>query len=199
MFALAKRSPVAVEASRTFGGYNRAMATLLQQFKEALEILRVCRTPPALIGGLALVAHQVVRATQDVDFLVDADDGERVHEALLSHGYRNIHRSADAANYARGAERLDLLMAHRPRARQLLEQAALAETGAGPVRVVSVEGLIGLKLQGFVNDPQRTQDLEDIRALLRRHRDHVDLGELRDYFALFEREQLLDELLDHAG
>lgn len=175
------------------------MARLLQQFREALEILRVCRTPPALIGGLALVAHQVVRATQDVDFLVDAEDAEALHAALLEHGYHCIHRSEDAANYVRESERLDILFAHRPRARRLLAGAAVAQTGAGPVPVVSVEGLVALKLQGFVNDPLRTQDLEDIRALLRRHSASVDINELREYFALFDRENLLDELLEQAG
>ena len=40
-------------------------------------------TEPALIGGLALVAHQVVRATKDVDFLVEAEADGRVHDAVL--------------------------------------------------------------------------------------------------------------------
>lgn len=174
------------------------MARLLQQFREALQILQVCRTPPALIGGLALVAHQVVRATQDVDFLVAAEDAEALHVALLEHGYRCIHRSADAANYARGSERLDILLAHRPRARELLAGAVPVDTGAGRVPVVSVEGLVALKLQGYVNDPFRTQDLEDIRALLRQHRGLVDINALREYFALFGRKELLDELLEQA-
>jgi hypothetical protein len=46
-----------------------------------------------------------------------------------------------------------------------------------------------------VNDPRRTQDLEDIRALLRANRDRVNLVQLREYFRLFEREELLDEIL----
>lgn len=40
----------------------------------------------------------------------------------------------------------------------------------GELRVIGAEGLIGFKLQGWVNDPDRTQDLEDIRALLRTNR-----------------------------
>ena len=34
---------------------------------------RAAGISPALIGGLALSAHDVVRATQDIDFLVDGD------------------------------------------------------------------------------------------------------------------------------
>ena len=63
------------------------------------------------------------------------------------------------------------------------------------MRIVSVEGLIGFKLQGFVNDAKRTRDLDDIRALMQIHRSALDMHELREYFALFNRLELLDELL----
>jgi hypothetical protein len=36
----------------------------------------------------------------------------------------------------------------------------------------------------------------DIRALLRMNRESLNLPELREYFRLFDREPLLDELLD---
>ena len=65
----------------------------------------------------------------------------------------------------------------------------------GPLRVISVEGLIGFKLQGFVNDATRTRDLDDIRALVKLHRTSINLDELREYFALFNQSHLLDELL----
>jgi hypothetical protein len=64
---------------------------------------------------------------------------------------------------------------------------------------VSAEGLIGFKLQGLVNDPRRTQDLEDIRALLRANRTSLDMEEVRGYFRLFDRESLLDELVREIG
>ena len=109
-------------------------------------------TKPALIGGLAVVVHQVVRATQDVDFLLEAEAADKVHAALLLLGYQCLHRSEDAANYVRGTEGLDLLYAHRPLARQLLSQAKERESPLGCLRVISVEGLIGFKLQGYVNE-----------------------------------------------
>ena len=67
------------------------------------------------------------------------------------------------------------------------------------VRVVSGEGLIGFKLQGAVNDPRRTRDLEDIKSLLRANRDALNMAEVREYFKLFERESLLDELIKQIG
>lgn len=171
------------------------MSRLVEQIQQAVAAFSACRTPPALIGGLALAAHQVVRATRDVDFLVDADDAERLHGILLDLGYRCVHRSDDAANYLRGDEGVDLLYAHRPVARRLLGEASERATAMGVLRVVSAEGLIGFKLQALVNDPSRSRDLDDIRALLRAQRARLDLDEVAGFFALFDRKELLDELL----
>ena len=150
------------------------MPSLVEQIREALSMFATANTRPALIGGLAVAAHSVVRATQDVDFLLEAEAADTVHEALTRLGYQCIHRSVDAANYIRGTEGLDLLYAHRPRARRLLAQASERDTPMGRLRVISVEGLIGFKLQGYVNDPTRTRDLDDIRALMKIHLSSLD-------------------------
>jgi hypothetical protein len=171
------------------------MSRLVDQIKQAVAAFVGCKTTPALIGGLALAAHQVVRATRDVDFLVDAGDADRLHGILLGLGYRCVHRSEDAANYLRGDEGLDLLYAHRPIARRLLGEASERATALGTLRVISAEGLIGFKLQALVNDPSRTRDLDDIRALLRAQRGRLNMAEVHEYFALFDRTELLDELL----
>jgi hypothetical protein len=156
------------------------MSRLVDQVKQAVAAFTGCKTTPALIGGLALAAHQVVRATRDVDFLADADDADHLHDILLGLGYRCVHRSEDAANYLRGDEGLDLLYAHRPTARRLLAGAVERPTVMGPLRVVSAEGLIGFKLQALVNDPSRTRDLDDIRALLRAQRGRLNMGRSRN-------------------
>lgn len=171
------------------------MSRLVEQIKQAVAAFTGCKTTPALIGGLALAAHQVVRATRDVDFLADADDADRLHEILLALGYRCVHRSEDAANYLRDDEGLDLLYAHRPTARRLLAGAEERSTALGALRVIRAEGLIGFKLQALINNPSRTRDLDDVRALLRAQRGKLNMAEVREYFALFERTELLDELL----
>jgi hypothetical protein len=93
----------------------------------------------------------VIRATQDIDC------------ELIAIGYQCLHRSPDAGNCLRGDERVDLIYASRPAARGLLSNATLLQTTFGEVRVISTEGLIGLKIQAFVNNPRRTQALEDIK------------------------------------
>ena len=85
---------------------------------------------------------------------------------------------------------------HRPLARRLLAQATERETPMGRMRIISVEGLIGFKLQGFANNAIRTRDLDDIRALLKMHRTSINMDELREYFALFDKAELLNSLLD---
>ena len=171
------------------------MSRLVEQIKQAVAAFAGCKTAPALIGGLALAVHQVVRATRDVDFLVDADDADRLHEVLLVLGYRCVNRSDDASNYLRDDEGLNLLYAHRPTARRLLAEATERSTIMGPLRVISAEGLIGFKLQALVNNPSRTRDLDDIRALLRAQRGQLKMPEVQQYFELFDRKEMLDGLL----
>lgn len=172
-----------------------AASRLGKQIEEILAAVDRAGAAAALIGGLALAPHGVVRATQDIDMLIEAGHADAVEQELAALGYRCLHRSADAANYIRGDERVDFLYARRPKAMQLLSEAATRSTPFGTLAVISLEGLIAFKLQALVNDPRRTRDLEDIRALLRANRDTVKRTALREYFRLFDKEALLDELL----
>jgi len=172
-----------------------AVSRLGRQIAEVTAVLKRIGASYALIGGLALASHKVIRATQDVDLLTDQDRADEIHVELTKLGYRCLHRSTEAGNYVRGDERVDLLYASRPIARRLLAGATELNTSLGELRVISTEGLIGFKLQGLVNNARRTQDLEDIRALLRANRDTLDLAEVTGYFRLFNKESLLNELL----
>lgn len=176
-----------------------AQSRLGRQIEEISAALRAASVPFALIGGLALAAHRVVRATSDVDLLAPASNAGEIDAIAAKLGYHCLHRSTDVANYLRGDERLDLLFASRPLALRLLGAARERTTSFGALRVVSAEGLIGFKLQALANDPRRTQDLEDIRALVRANRQTLKHEELREYFRLFERESLLEELLNERA
>ena len=175
-----------------------ASSRLGRQIEELVGALNGLGVRFALIGGLALAPYRVIRATQDIDLLTDPVSSDDIDRELLRLGYRCVHRSPDAGNYLRDDERVDFLYAHRPVARQLLDVAAELKTPFGVLRVVSAEGLIGFKLQALTNDPRRTQDLADIRALLRANRTTLDMTEVRGFFRLFDREALLDELVKDA-
>lgn len=171
------------------------MNSLLRQLEDFNADMLAINARFALIGGLAMSAHQLPRATQDLDFLLDKRDADDVHALLLARGYECIHRSEDAANYRRGSEAIDLIYAFRPRAQALIDGAQTRQVGAQALRVVSVEGIIGLKLQAITNDPSRRQDLLDITLLIETHRMTLNLAELRDYFLLFGKVALYDELV----
>lgn len=173
-----------------------AASRLGKQIEEIVSSLTSAGAAFALIGGLALAPYKVIRATQDIDLLTDAAMADTIHHALLALGYRCLHRSPDAANYQRADERVDLIYAHRPAALRLLATARQQQTPFGPLTIVSPEGLIGLKLQGYVNNPRRTQDLEDIRSLIAANRETLDMQEVREYFRLFGKEPLLQELTE---
>lgn len=175
------------------------VSRLGKQIAEVVAALNRIGARYALMGGLALASHKVIRATQDVGLLTDLEQAEEIDKELIKLGYHCLHRSADAGNYVRGDERIDLLYASRPIARRLLSVASDQKTALGDLRVIGTEGLIGFKLQGLVNDPRRTQDLEDIRALLRANHATLDMDEVRQYFQLFNRESLLNDLLRETG
>jgi hypothetical protein len=172
------------------------------QLAEVSRALNAADLSFALIGGLALSAHRVPRATVDVDLLLAGADTSKADAVLLRLGYQQIYATSNVANYLRGQERVDVLFAVRPAAQRLLAEAKTVESPYGNLPVVSAEGLIGFKVQALVNDPSRRQDVADIQALLKHNRATLDMNEVRGYFRLFNREELLDELLaemDPAG
>ncbi len=153
----------------------------------------------ALIGGLALAAHGATRATQDVDLLVDGSRAQDVHALMERIGYRALHRSENAANYASAAAqagRVDFLFASRPYTRAMLARATPGRTaGALELPVVDAADLIGLKVQASSNNPARLRiDMADIARLLQAAHD-VDLERVREYFRIFDREKELESLL----
>jgi hypothetical protein len=121
-----------------------SVSRLGRQIEEVVATLNAMGAQFALIGGLALASHKVIRATQDVDLLTDVDIADQIDTAFTKLGYRCAHRSSEAANYLRGDERLDFLFASRPIARRLLTDAVKHTTLFGVLRVISTEGLIAL-------------------------------------------------------
>jgi hypothetical protein len=65
----------------------------------------------------------------------------------------------------------------------------------GTFQMVNAEGLIGQSLKAYVNYPRRTQDPEDIRAVLRANWAPIDLAAVREDFQPLDRAPLLDEIL----
>ncbi len=161
------------------------------------ERLRADEIDHALIGGLALAAHGVVRATGDIDLLVDGSRADAATQALTDLGYECLHASEHVANFASEKDgRVDLLFARREYGGAMLRRAAPDPHRPGdPLRIVDAADLIGLKVQSSSNDPRRARiDLADIQRLLENAA--VDLDRVREYFRVFDRETELDQLLE---
>lgn len=152
----------------------------------------------ALIGGFALAAHQVVRATEDVDFLIAAERESEVHAWMGAQGFETLLRTENVSNYLRpDGARVDFVHARRAYTRQMLAEALDLATAGARVRVVRAEDLIGLKVQASSNDPRRRLgDMADIRHLLESRAGQLDMVRIRTYFRIFNREVELDEILE---
>lgn len=110
-----------------------------------------------LIGGMAVNIHGYLRATRDLDLMLLVEDADIAHAIFTDLGYQTLDRRADVASYVRGPQRLDVLYAQRPISRGLLEEPEEAEFVRRKLPVVSLEGLLGLKIQAFSDDPPHSR------------------------------------------
>ncbi|HEX7914721.1 nucleotidyltransferase domain-containing protein [Rudaea sp.] len=168
---------------------------LFAQLRELHSAMDLAKVSYMLIGGFAVNIHGYVRATHDLDVMVLADDSDLLHDALRKLGYSAIDRRPDLACYFRGNDRLDVLYARRPISQRLLAQARHADLNGLSVPTISAEGLLGLKIQAFSDDPRRIRDLTDMMELVKVNRATMNLDEVRGYFRLFDNESILDDIL----
>lgn len=145
----------------------------------------------ALIGGFALAAHGVVRATQDIDLLVDGENKSAAKQALTAAGFKIVFENNEVVHFS-GAGQLDILWANRESTQGMLKRAH--SINEFPVPVVSAEDLIGLKIQAYSNDSKREfQDKADIQSLLERFKD-LDFQLIKKYADMFGEWEFIDNL-----
>jgi len=161
----------------------------------------------ALSGGLALSTMDVVRFTKDIDFIVYEEDKEAVESIMTELGYEKQKFSTDEiVSYWSALKvfgQVDFLLARRKYTRAMMRNADLKPVFGGELQVNTVrpEDLIGLKVQAISNDPENRYliDKPDIQRLLKLHRDKMDMELIREYFRVFEKEELLDEWLQEIA
>lgn len=139
-----------------------------------VSVLERARVPYAVIGGLAVAAWGVPRATEDIDLLADATPtSANLDLALRQAGFEpEWHRGGPddpvplllRLRDATGGPEVDVVCVTRQWEQELLQRAVTVRVPGGPeVRVVSVEDLIVLKL--LAGGPG---DLADVADLLSR-------------------------------
>jgi len=154
-----------------------------------------------LSGGLALSTMDIFRFTKDIDFLVDEEAREIIHQIMTELGYeKQGFSSEEIVSYISPLKvfgQVDFLLARRKYTRAMMRRAREYPVfdGEFEVKTLLPEDLIGLKVQAISNDPQNRYivDAPDIQRLLALYRDKMDMNLVREYFRLFDKEPLLDE------
>lgn len=150
----------------------------------------------ALIGGLALASYGSLRATVDLDLIVDENDRDSVLRILLKNGFELFNDGPEVIQFS-GLGFVDILLARRPISRQLLAEAEVI--GPEGILIIGPEGLIGLKIQAYVNDPARElQDKADIQFLIGNVED-LDWNKVWTFADLFNQRTAIDEIKKKAG
>jgi hypothetical protein len=141
-----------------------------QELQKLIDLLRRENIAYALRGGFALAVYGIIRATEDIDLLVEESSVTKLREVAATLGYRfdrqvMSFRGGEVRIYrmykTEGQDHLvlDLLLVTQA-TQAAWDTQREVDTASGKVRVVSPNGLIHLKsLRGS------GQDQDDIRKL----------------------------------
>ena len=170
------------EAGEFFMGQGDVYRTL----KRLAERLDGEGIPYALIGGLALARHGLVRMTQDVDILLTAAGLAAFKERCVGRGY--VLAFAGAHKTFRDTEtgvRIEVITSGeypgdglpKPVVFPAPDEAAEEREG---IHVVGLEKLIELKLASGLSAPHRLRDLADVQDLIEAVQLHLALADKLD-------------------
>lgn len=169
------------------------LAEILERFDTFLSREGI---PHLVVGGLAMHAWGLSRATRDVDFVVPRVAQGRVVDHALGEGFETLHLSAGYSNHYRETDgaRADFMYVDDETAAKLFA-SAVERPIIGDLRIAvpSPEHMIAMKLAAIRNDSSRRfRDLEDIGHLMRL--DVVDRAAVRDFFERYGMLADFDEL-----
>jgi len=187
------------------GGLADALRALTQSFDEL-------GSPSAIIGGVAVIANGVPRATVDVDATVSAQavEPEQLAAALARHDI--VPRIDNAVEFARSRHvflathrpsgvSVDVSLAWLPFEEEAIAAAVTCDFAGVRIRVPRPEDLVIYKMVAA-----RPRDLDDVENLLLVHGRAMNLGRVRAVVADFaavledaERPAALERLLREAG
>jgi predicted nucleotidyltransferase len=157
--------------------------TLQQAFSALISVLNERRVRYAIIGGVAILQHTRVRATEDIDALLSLPHLTMpgLFEALGDRGFdvdvvTNVREFRDhgltCIRY--GDILVDLLQPILPVYAHVLDHAVDADVLGQTTRIGSAEGLIVMKVIAA-----RPQDQADVRELIAAYGRALDLSHIR--------------------
>ena len=160
-----------------------------------------------LTGGLALSTMGIFRFTKDIDFLVYEESKEIIHDIMTDLGYQKQEFSTEEIfsywSPIKALGQVDYLFARRKYTKAMMRRARKSPVfdGRYNLKTILPEDLIGLKVQAISNDPGNRfpVDAPDIQRILQIKIDEIDMDLVREYFALFNKEDLLNEWIDEIN
>jgi hypothetical protein len=159
----------------------------------------------ALIGGFAMGVLGIMRATMDLDFLVDSSDIKSLEKIMKNHGYNCVFNTENVSQYVSDIKILgevDFLHAFRKISLSMLNRAKEMPILGGKlkIKVLSPEDIIGLKLQALVNDKSKElREYADIEDIMKYFREKLNWDLIKEYFSLFEKKGKFKELRQKYG
>lgn len=175
-FPSAAAEPRAIEETAITPFASIPESRLLEVLREVATVNARAGIPFAVVGGVAMVVHGRPRATKDLDILIRGEDRDRVEPALGLIGFAPAIATAGYTRFVRHplpslpelTEWVDVLYARTVFGKELITHAQQkpARWGGLELGVVSVEGLVVMKLIALAEDPTRLHDRADLGALL---------------------------------
>lgn len=146
------------------------MSVLIEELRALIEAFNSHEIEFALCGGLAVAAHGLVRATQDIDFLIREESLDKAFAAAAEVGFdirgldisfkeRTVEIRRVSKIVGEDVISLDLLLV-TPHVEDVWEGREDREFAGEALAVVSKAGLVKMKRQAG-----RPQDLADIERL----------------------------------
>lgn len=160
--------------------------------KESIEVV--------LIGGLACGVWKHIRATKDIDFLVDEIHYEKIIKLMKSLGYRSckefdklgvIKFQEDSEN---NLVEVDFVMANKDYLKDILTNSTVAEYKNKIIKISSPEQLIILKMKALKDNPDRDLDLFDIKKLIQLNSNDINIDVLEKIAEKIKMMGLFDEI-----
>jgi hypothetical protein len=154
----------------------------------------------AMMGGFAMGALGILRATMDLDFLIDYQHLPKVERIMKKYNYKCVFKTENVSQYVSDIKifgEIDFLHAFREISLSMLKRSKELPVFEGKckIKILSPEDIIGLKLQALVNNKSReTREYADIEAIMEHFKGTLDWNLIEDYFSLFRKKSRYDEL-----
>jgi len=164
--------------------------------RSVIDTLNQGSIPYAVIGGFALHFWGYTRGTDDLDFIVLAEQKDSIRQRMVNLGFTVYRETENVAHYENGSTRVDFIFSHSLRGVRLLERACDKDFLRLKLKVARAEDIIGLKVQSMANNPLRwLKEMADIENLLAENKGKLDLQLIEDYFKLFKKEKDWEDIL----